>query len=159
LNNLSFQLSFGATIGLFTLSESFKKLINKYLNKFPEFAKEIIASTFAVLSLTTLITFGIFNSFPVTTLISNILVLPLIPIIMLLSFFGIIFSFLNISIIVKLIFASLELILGFVVKVIEITGSLTIDQTIGKVITLILITTLIFLIIRMDYIKFHNENI
>lgn len=159
LNNLSFQLSFGATIGLFTLSESFKKLINKYLNKFPEFAKEIIASTFAVLSLTTLITFGIFNSFPVTTLISNILVLPLIPIIMFLAFLGIIFSFLSISIIAKLIFASLELILSFVVKVIEITGSLTIDQTLGKVITLILITTLIFLIIRMDYIKFHNENI
>ncbi len=102
--DIGFQLSFLATIGLFYLFEPIKQKTFLFLkNKFKKiylswenapFLNEIFITISAQFSVAPLLLFY-FGYLPITGIISNILVLPFIPLVMLVSFLIAILAFIS----------------------------------------------------------------
>lgn len=104
--DVSFQLSFFATLGLFIFVPIFTSLFNqlaeklknkpaqKYLKRLPDFLGNTLIVTLAAQVLTLPIIAAYFHNLPLISPLANIIVLPFIPWIMLLAFLAIIVSFL-----------------------------------------------------------------
>lgn len=88
--DLSFELSFTATLGLILVMPLFEK----FFQKIPFGIGENLAVTFAAQVFTTPIILYYFGRFSLISPLSNILFLPLIPWIMLFSFIALVVSFL-----------------------------------------------------------------
>lgn len=93
LSNVSFHLSFLATAGIVYLSP----LLMKYLEKFKKFyfMKEVIATTLSATVITLpyiVYTFGFISTY---ALITNLIIVPLVPLAMLLATLVILFSFVS----------------------------------------------------------------
>jgi competence protein ComEC len=150
--NISMLLSIFATIGLFGFGSKIKKLLFKSI---PEVFKEIIASTLAATLLTLPITIHYFGTVPTLSLLSNLLILPLIPILMYVSIFIVPITFISINL-AKPIFILMDWISYFILKVIEKVASFEefyLEVNLSKIIiTLLLIMTLI-LIDYLDWKK------
>lgn len=87
--DLSFQLSFLATLGLIMIVPFWQK----YFSKLPPFLSEGLAVTLAAQVFTTPLIISVFGRFSLISPLANILFLPLIPLIMLFSFVGVLVSF------------------------------------------------------------------
>lgn len=155
--NISFILSFSALIGLLIFTDSIKKVLLSRYNKLSEAILDTLSSTLAVILSTSAIGIFFFESFSVISLISNIVVLPAIPIIMYLGIVLLILANLNISILNYIILYPLDLILKFVLKSIEFFGQV---ESKGENIILIGISAtllIIILIILNDYKSFKQK--
>ncbi len=87
--DLSFQLSFLATLGLIMCLP----FIEKYSKKLPHFLEENLSVTLAAQVFTTPLILYKFGKFSLIAPVANILFLPFVPIIMFFSFFGILISY------------------------------------------------------------------
>ncbi len=87
--DLSFQLSFLATLGLIVCLP----FIEKYFKKLPLFLEENLSVTLAAQVFTTPFILYKFGKFSLIAPIANILFLPFVPVIMFFSFFGIATSY------------------------------------------------------------------
>ena len=81
-NDIGFQLSFLATLGLVYISPIFES----WLKKIPEFFRTLLSATLAAQVLTMPIIISSFGLVSLISLIANILVLPFIPVSMFLGF-------------------------------------------------------------------------
>ncbi|MEK9147784.1 MAG: ComEC/Rec2 family competence protein [Patescibacteria group bacterium] len=88
---ISFQLSFGAVLGILLFFNFFQNIFKK-IPKIPKFSIDILSVTMAVLILIWPISVYNFGEFSIIAPISNILVLPLLPILMILGFLVMIFG-------------------------------------------------------------------
>lgn len=89
--DVSFQLSFLAVLGILLFFKFFKDLFIK-IQKIPKFIINILSVTMSVLILIWPILAYNFGEFSIIAPISNILVLPILPILMILSFFVMVFG-------------------------------------------------------------------
>lgn len=87
--DLSFQLSFLATLGLILCLP----FIEKYTKKLPNFLEENMSVTLAAQVFTTPLILYKFGKFSLIAPVANILFLPFVPIIMFFSFFGMAISY------------------------------------------------------------------
>jgi competence protein ComEC len=94
-HDLGFQLSFLATIGLIYLSPIFKKLF-KFLPNKMEIQSTFISSFSAIIMTLPLTTYQ-FKTISLLAPISNLFVLPMIPILMLFGFISVLISYLSLS--------------------------------------------------------------
>jgi competence protein ComEC len=87
--DISFQLSFGATLGLIIANPFFEKVFSKL----PAFLAETLAVTSSAQVFTTPLIVYYFGRFSLIAPLANLLFLPLIPFIMLFSFLALVVSF------------------------------------------------------------------
>lgn len=119
----SFQLSFIATFGLI----SFYKYIEKFFRFLPEkfSLKEIIVSNISVQIMIIPLLIYLMGEFSVISLIPNILVLPIIPVFMLVSFLSILLSYFPNLIFSHAFIFMTEKLADFVVGIVSVFGSLS----------------------------------
>ncbi len=120
--DISFQLSFLATLGLLYIYPYF---LNKFKNVTNFFKlRETISATLAVEVMVLPILVYNFNQISVIAPVVNVLILPLIPIAMLLGFLAGLLGFISLSI-AKIFILPLWLVLAYQIKIIEFFGSLS----------------------------------
>ncbi len=90
-----FQLSFAATLGILIFSDKISKKLLKI--KVPNFLSELIASSLSAQLMVLPLVLLYFDRISIVGPIANLLVLPIIPIIMLLSFISGLLAFININ--------------------------------------------------------------
>ncbi len=102
LSDLSFELSFTATLGLILIMPVFEKFLEdkkkfprwkEWFRRLPDFVREGLLVTMAAQVFTTPIILYYFGRFSVIAPVANIIFLPLVPFIMFFSFFALMFSF------------------------------------------------------------------
>jgi competence protein ComEC len=93
LYSASLHLSFLATAGIIYLSESIKKIVEKYLTR-PSLV-ELVTTTCAAYFATVPYVMHTFGTVSVYALIANVMALPLVPLAMLLSFVTIVMSYIS----------------------------------------------------------------
>lgn len=158
ISNISFLLSFGALAGLLLFSRPLQTILEqRNISHFFSQTLGILISTVAVMIFTSLITIFAFDEYSIIGLISNILVLPAIPISMLLTFLLLIFEQKQIPIIYEIIIYSSNTLLIYIKKSIEITGSIYIDKNISILIGLSTITTILIIILKVNYESFKKK--
>lgn len=96
LNDVSLHLSFIATAGIVYMSERVQLFVQKFLTS--TFAVELVTLSFAAYLATLPYVLYAFGSASVYALVANVLVLPLVPIAMLLSFITVIAGYLSSSV-------------------------------------------------------------
>lgn len=116
-----FQLSFVATLGLIHISPLISEKLKFITEKFQ--IREIISTTIATQIAVLPLLIKMTGEVSVVAMISNLLVLPFMPLAMLLSAISGMFSFLNP--IVKIVSFSAYIILSFIIFVAEWTSSLS----------------------------------
>lgn len=123
LQNVSFQLSLGAVLGILILAPKLITSLEKL--KVKNLLTEIIAVTISVLIFTTPISFITFSQTSSIAIISNTLVLPLIPILTILIIAGIGLSILNLSPLYEAVYLITNYLLKIVINIIEALGSIS----------------------------------
>ncbi len=151
--NISLQLSFGATIGLFIIADKFKRM----LSKLPDSINEIVSATLGVLVITTPITIFIFDKFSLVSILSNLIVLPLIPLATLLSIAGLTLSFIRFDFLSNSIFYILNSSMKFTLSIINKLSTFEFSTTSNKYLVLIIILILIAIILIHDYFIFKKH--
>jgi competence protein ComEC len=146
LNNVSFLLSIGATLGLFLFAEKIKKKINR-TGVVVDSLSTSLAVTISVLPISLLS----FEEYYLTGIISNLFILPFIPILTFLGFLAILFNILNIVWLKILIFILLEFILKVCVEIINIFGAFISFKLTTSTLLYLVIIILIILLIRKTY--------
>lgn len=86
--DVGFQLSVAATYGLIRLSPHLNRLLDR--TKLPVTFRHILAETLSAIILTTPLIIGHFERLSVVSPLSNILVLPLMPLVMAIGIFGVV---------------------------------------------------------------------
>ena len=122
--NIGWELSFAAFAGVMIFAPLFENYF--FADKKPNEFRRIFVETLSAQLLTLPIILAVFGQFSVVAIVSNLLVLPLVPIAMLLSFFA------GVSVmvfgIVPLLAMPAQLLLGYMVKVIEVTSGFSWSQ-------------------------------
>jgi competence protein ComEC len=153
--SLSFQLSFIATIGIIVLKDSIINFLTRISKN--EFINDVIAINFAAGISTMPLIWLYFNKISLISLIVNLIIAPLIPLVFLL---GLIFIFLLLFQI-KFIFINYGLfwILNLIVELIDWSGSLSsavIDLKANPLIFLFVFFIFLFLIFWTFYNKYKD---
>lgn len=99
--DVSFQLSFLATLGLLLISPVYTKWFNKFL---PKYLSELISSTLAAITAVTPLLIYKMGIFSFISLPINILILPFIPVLMFMGF---------IAVLICLIFPVLNIVVSY----------------------------------------------
>ncbi|PIP51281.1 hypothetical protein COZ61_00765 [Candidatus Berkelbacteria bacterium CG_4_8_14_3_um_filter_33_6] len=97
-SDIGFLLSFSSMLGLIYISPLLKKLFYKSLNKIPEIVKTILVETISAQIAVTPLIIHYFGRVSLISPIVNLLVLPIIPLSMLLSFLTFVISLISIEI-------------------------------------------------------------
>lgn len=121
--NISFQLSLAALLGILILAPRLIKSLERL--KMKNLFTEIIIVTLAVLIFTIPISFLTFKETSTLGLLSNILVLPLIPMITLLIIAALGLSILNLNILAEIIFLITNYFLKLIILIVNTIGSLS----------------------------------
>ncbi|MFH1598417.1 MAG: ComEC/Rec2 family competence protein [Patescibacteria group bacterium] len=116
-NDIGFQLSFAAVIGIIYFKPWFDKLFEKLSSRFQ--IKEAIAMTLAAQVTTFPLIIYYFDRFSLVAPLANILVVPVLPFILILGIVGIGLSFI-IPFLAPVVFGTLSLLVTYVIKVIEL---------------------------------------
>ena len=153
--NLSFLLSFAAFSGLILLSGIIANLL-KRIKLFPISLIDIISSTIAAITLTSLITLYFFGELNLVSLISNIFVLPLITLTTFAGIFLLASGLINFQILIFFLSKILDQILEVMRNIIIFFGSIKLDNSIETIIGIASVSILAILIINNDYKKFIN---
>ncbi len=120
--DVSFQLSFLATLGLLYFYPYFLKKFKKIPNFFK--LRDTLSATLSAQAAVLPILIYNFNQISVISPLANILILPVIPIAMLLAFLTGVLSFVSLFL-AKIFVFPLWFILAYQLKVIEVLGSLS----------------------------------
>jgi len=120
LDDVSFQLSFAATLGLVLLSEPFDKLLGFLPEQLS--IREISTATISATFMTLPLTIGNFGRFSIVALPVNLIVLPFIPLAMGLSALGLLGSIIG-QAIGQLFSLPAWLVLHFVLSVVTFAGT------------------------------------
>ncbi len=121
LFDIGFQLSFSATISLVMFYPKIKKFIdNKYL---PNFIADTLAATIAAQIGVVPITLLYFNNFSTISILSNLLVVPLVQVITIIGFIMVFAGLVNINLAVLIGYIN-NTFLSFVLFVTEFTSKL-----------------------------------
>lgn len=158
ISNISFLLSFGALAGLLIFSRPIQTILEEKNIKDP-FSQplSIILSTIAVMIFTSIITIVTFDEYSIIGILSNLLVLPTIPITMLLTFLLLIFEQIQIPIIYEIIIYSSNTLLFYIKKCIEFTGSINIERGVSYLLSIGIVATLLITIIKTNYERFKKR--
>lgn len=155
LQNISFQLSLGAVLGILILAPRIIKILEN--KNFKNIITEIIAVTLAVLIFTIPISYLTFNQTSSIAILSNILVLPLIPVLTLCLVAGLGLTILNLTPLSEIIFFFANYLLKFVISIVNNMGSLSFanisDSKIALIFYLALTIPILFLIIRNKHVQ------
>ena len=118
----SFQLSFLALIGLIYGTP----IVEKFLTKIPEKfgLRTIISATLATQALVFPYLLYNMGSFSLVFLLSNLLILPILPVVMLLGFVGTLVAFISTILAWPVVFAS-HLLLSWVLSIADFLGNLS----------------------------------
>lgn len=108
LFNISFQLSFTSTAGLIYLLP----LLRSLLNKLPSFIADNLALTLSAQIFTLPIISWYFNTFSLSSLIANFLIVPLLELLIIISLMAVIFSF-NLTSISNILFLFADFVLSY----------------------------------------------
>ncbi len=120
LYDVSLHLSFLATAGIVYLSDGIKSILHKVSSAT---YKEIITTTFAAYIATLPYVMYTFGTVAIYALITNILVLPLVPIAMLITFFVVVSSYISHTLAVLIGYID-TLLTGIIIGVARITEQL-----------------------------------
>lgn len=153
---LSFLLSFFATLGLILFSDTAKKK----LQFVPEIVREDVASTFSAIMFTLPITIGTFNSLSVIAPVSNLFVLPVVPFITIIGLIYVLLLFTGINWVIYPLGLVLWGLLEYVIRVVRVCGGASIamisfPRTISSLIACLL--WLSILIIMINSIPKYDE--
>lgn len=143
--NISWQLSFGAMIGVII----FSNILNKFLNSKSDIGANLV-STVAVILTTGPISFVSFGSFSLVGLLSNLLIVPVVPIITMIGIVSLGIS--GIPELANFLFQLVELILKIVVQIIGFLGNFA-EGVVTTPLIAVTILGLIFGIILMADFK------
>lgn len=149
LHDPSFQLSFVATLGLVSFYEPVSNALKFLPEKFS--IKEIVASNISVQITVVPMLIYLMGEFSIVSLIPNLLVLPIIPLFMAVSFLAICLSFFSTSLSIPVVFFS-EKISDWMILIVNSFGNLSfsIIKT-GIISTQFLLSTyLIFLLVILS---------
>ncbi|MBU1148878.1 ComEC family competence protein [Patescibacteria group bacterium] len=120
-NDIGFQLSFAAVIGIIYGKPLFDRLFSKLSSLLQ--IKEAIAMTLAAQLTTFPLTIYYFDKLSLIAPIANILVVPVLPFVLILGIMGIALSFIF-PLLAQLVFAVLTLLMTYIIKVISGLSSL-----------------------------------
>lgn len=162
LKNISFQLSVGATLGIFIfntpINEFLKhKLINANSSsnlKMSENILEVLSSTLAVYITTMPIIILSFGEISIISIIVNMIIVPLVPILTILSILAITISYIKLTLAFTLFSGILNVLSTAILKVIEIFSSLKFASTDKIVYELLFILVLYIFLLYCDYQNF-----
>jgi competence protein ComEC len=157
INNISLQLSIAATIGIFFINPIFTKNFRiNGSNKLKSYLYETLLMTFSVILCTAPIIILSFGSLNLTGLVSNIFILPLIPIFTILTAFGIFFNFIHLGILSFVIFFFIDFLIYifnyFVILFSKINLSIS-----GEYRSLLFLSLLIFFLLIYIYKSSFNK--
>jgi competence protein ComEC len=146
MHSVSLHLSFLATAGIVYLSEPIKKIVEKYLLR-PSLV-ELVTTTSAAYFATVPYVMYTFGTVSVYALIANVLVLPLVPLAMLMSFVVIITSYFgeSIALIVGSLDTALINIILFIAHAIERLPFASLSLTVSSAWMFALYITLVAMI-------------
>lgn len=158
-NSLSFQLSFTATLGLMLLSSNLNSLLSKIFKN--KFNLDELATTLSALIVTFPITFSNFGKITVYGLLANLLIAPLIVFI---TFSGILFIVVNslstgIGYLIKMFLWGL---LETMVRIVDVIATfpyseLNFSENLSLV-SVFAITTIVVFVFELNYKEFLNKN-
>jgi competence protein ComEC len=155
VKNISLILTMLATAGILAFTPFFTKFFKKL--RTPKVFSENLITTFSVSIATIPVPLLIFKSFSLTGIISNIIILPLIPMLMLVSFLGVISSLIGIRPAEIVIFGITNMLAKFINKVIELLGVRLAEGVGIEKLNLLIMISLIFLLL-IFYIKNKRMN-
>lgn len=119
LFDLSFQLSFLATLGLITIAP----LISKSLTQLPSFLRENLAVTIGAQAMVTPIIASNFHQFSIVGILANLLVIWIVPYIMVGGLIMLVFSFIS-QLGGQILGLSLNLLLTYFIYIVQFFASL-----------------------------------
>ncbi len=134
LINVSFLLSIGATISIAAFTSS-----NEIQSNLWDSLKSIIVTTSAINVFTLPLTYKVFGEFSVLGILTNIVVLPLLPFITVASLISILADFIGFDLVNNIIFFWINLLVKLVIKVAEIVSDLEFSKSKSIVILIIII--------------------
>ncbi len=121
LYDIGFQLSFGATLALVLFYQQIKTFVEgKYI---PDFISDTLAATIAAQLGVIPVTLYYFNNFPTFSIISNILVVPLVEFVTIIGFIMVFTGLLNIYLAVIVGYVN-NTFLSFILFVTEVTSKI-----------------------------------
>jgi competence protein ComEC len=150
VSDVSFQLSFIATLGLLLISPIYVKWLSKYL---PRFISEVVGSTLA--AETAVMPFIVYKMgiFSIISLPINVIILPFIPVLMLLGFILICLGFIIPSITPLIGYPAYLLttaIIGLVFKASEVPYAAITFSTVPIILVSIFYLVIIFFIMNRN---------
>lgn len=158
-NSLSFQLSFSATLGLMLLSSNLSSLLSRVFKN--KFNMDEISTTFSALIVTFPITFFNFGKITVYGLLANLLIAPLIVFI---TFLGILFIVVNslstgIGYLIKTVLWGL---LETMVRIVDVIATfpysdLGFSENLSLV-SIFAIITIVAFVFELNYREFSSKN-
>ncbi len=151
--NISFLLSFFSTLSLFLFTEK----ISYYLKNLPEIISSNLSATTAAIIGTAPISLLFFNSFSIIAPLSNVLVLPLTPLIMYLGMILIVFNTLGISLFVDFINFILEIIVSIFWDIVNSLSNFHVTNTSSIFLLLIISSILIVLLLKQDFRRYNEK--
>lgn len=157
--SLSFQLSFSATLGLMLLSTNLRKLTRFFV---PTFLQEELATTLSAIVITFPITFANFGKVTFYSLLANILVAPLIPLISFLGIAWLLLSWLGIFVEPLLrgpLWGSLEVLVLTVDKVSSLPYAGLVFTSYLPQIAVLFLLVIIILILEFSYLDFKSKRV
>lgn len=122
--DVGFQLSFLAVLGISFFFQFFKSLFLRIFKKFPDIigAKDVLAMTFSAQVFTFPILIYNFGTFSAVSPVTNLLIVPVLPLVMALGFaaaiIGAVFNFAG-----WLLFLPLWVLLDYILKVVDVFSS------------------------------------
>lgn len=158
INNISLQLSALATLGLIVFYEKLNYLfVSKF--KFKKEISSIISGTLSATLATMPITILTFGSLSFISVITNVFVLPFIPILMLLGFLLILSSLVNLTILIIFIAILTRTLSGFVLSTIEFFAKLDFASSADLKLIVIFCSICISVLVLSDYFFVNNEKL
>lgn len=142
--NISWQLSFAAMLGVVI----FSNILSRFFNTASEFGSNLI-TTIAVILTTGPISFLSFGSFSLVGLLSNMLIVPFVPIITILGFISLAGS--AVGKLANILFQLVDLVLKIVVEFIRILGELGEGVVTSPLIALTVILGIGLVILSVDF--------
>ena len=120
-NDIGFQLSFAAVIGIIYLKPLFDRLFSRFSDKLS--IKEAVAMTLAAQVTTFPLVVYHFKQFSLIAPVANVLIVPVLPFVLILGIIGIGLSFL-LPFLAQLVFWLLSIIMAYLIKVVELLSGL-----------------------------------
>ncbi|MCA9387084.1 ComEC/Rec2 family competence protein [Candidatus Dojkabacteria bacterium] len=146
--NISFQLSLIATSCLFIFSENFSLWFDK--RNIPEVLSEPLSATLSVLTGTTPVSFFAFGKVSLIAPLSNLILVPLTPIIMYLGVCLLLISRISTNILANLFIFIVKIICSFFFNTATLLSNENLSSTSSSIVVLVFVFIIISILIYID---------